>query len=50
MLKYREKVQPERISTEQYNREIDESIEQIEKGHVHTHQEVGEHIKQWGKR
>lgn len=40
---------PERISLEQYNKEIDEAIAQIEKGEFYTHQEVGEHIKQWGK-
>lgn len=40
---------PERISLEQYNKEIDESIAQIERGKTYTHQEVGEHIKQWEK-
>mgnify|MGYP000592629791 FL=1 len=49
MLKYRKKVSSERISIEQYNKEIDESIAQIERGEFYTHQEVGERIKQWGK-
>jgi len=51
MLKYRRKVvKSERISIEQYNKEIDESIAQIEKGEVYTHQEVKERMKQWGRK
>lgn len=38
------------ISLEQYNKEIDESIAQIEKGETYTHQEVGERISKWSKR
>ena len=38
-----------RISIEQYNKELDKSIAQIEKGETYTHQEVGERIKQWAK-
>ncbi|PVW13106.1 hypothetical protein [Marixanthomonas spongiae] len=49
LLKSKKNVAAERISIEQYNKEIDESIAQIEKGEVYTHQEVGERIKQWGK-
>jgi len=49
MLQYRKNVSSERISIEQYNTEIDESIAQIEEGKTYTHQEVGERIKQWGK-
>jgi len=49
ILKYRKKVSSERISIEQYNKEIDESIAQIESGKTYTHQEMGERIKQWGK-
>ncbi|MDB4289835.1 hypothetical protein OAD49_03100 [Flavobacteriaceae bacterium] len=49
MLKYRKKVPSERISIEQYNKEINESIAQIERGEFYTHQEVKERIKQWGK-
>jgi len=47
MLKYRKKVSTERISIEQYNKEIDASIAQIESGKTHTHQEMGDRIKQW---
>ncbi len=50
MLKYRKKVSSERISIEQYNKELDTSIAQIEKGETLTHEEMGERIKQWGKR
>ncbi len=49
ILKYRKKVSSERISIEQYNKEIDESIAEIERGEFYTHEEVKEHIKQWGK-
>ncbi|HLT51226.1 MAG TPA: hypothetical protein VKZ93_04680 [Arenibacter sp.] len=49
MLKYRQKISSERISIEQYNKEIDRSIAQIEKGEYYTHQEMGERIEQWGK-
>jgi hypothetical protein len=49
MLKYKKKVSPKRISIEQYNKEIDESIAQIGRGEVYTHKEVGEQIEQWGK-
>jgi hypothetical protein len=50
MLKYRKKVvQAGRISLEQYNKEIDASIAQIEDGKTYTHQQMGERIKQWGK-
>ena len=47
MLKYNKKVSSERISIEQYNKELDVSIEQIERGEFYTHKEVGERIKQW---
>tara|TARA_R110002033_G_scaffold170860_1_gene214522 strand:- start:6484 stop:6720 length:237 start_codon:yes stop_codon:yes gene_type:complete len=49
MLKYRKKVSSERISVEQYNKEIEASIAQIENGQTYTHEEMGERIKQWGK-
>ena len=49
MLKYRKKMSSGRISIEQYNKEINDSIEQIEKGEFYSHQEVGERIKQWTK-
>ncbi|WP_067029754.1 hypothetical protein [Allomuricauda sp. CP2A] len=40
----------ERISLEQYNKELDESIAQIGKGELYTHEDVGEHIKKWAKK
>lgn len=51
MLKYRKKkiIQNQRISIEQYNKEIDEALEDIKAGRVHTHDEVKEIVKQWGK-
>ena len=49
MLKYNKKVSSERISIEQYNKEIDASIAQIDSGQTYTHQQMGERIKQWGK-
>jgi len=49
ILKNRKNVTSERIGIEQYNKEIDASIRQIETGKTYTHQEVGERIKQWGK-
>ncbi len=49
MLKYRKKVLLERISTEQYNEELDNSIQQIQEGKTFTSQEIAERIKQWGK-
>lgn len=49
MLKYRKKVSLGRISIEQYNKEIEASIEQIENGKTFTHQQMGKRIKQWEK-
>ncbi|MBZ9787727.1 hypothetical protein LB456_09680 [Psychroflexus sp. CAK57W] len=49
MLRFRNKVSSERISIEQYNKEIEASIAQIDKGETYTHKEVGEHIKKWIK-
>lgn len=40
----------DRISIEQYNKELDESIAQIERGETYTHEEMGERIKKWAKR
>ena len=51
MLLYRKKVYSEdRISIEQYNKELDESIADIEAGNYHSHEEVKAMIRQWGKR
>jgi predicted transcriptional regulator len=41
------KVTPERISIEQYNKEIEESESEIERGESHTHEEVVKLSKQW---
>lgn len=49
LLQYRKNVSSGRISIEQYNKEIDTSIAQIESGKTYTHQQMGERIKQWGK-
>lgn len=49
MLKYRKKVSTERISIEQYNKEIDASIAEIESGKTYSHKEMEERIKQWAK-
>lgn len=49
MLKYRSKVSTERINIEQYNKEMDASIAQIERGETYTHQEMQDRIKQWTK-
>ncbi|WP_299223981.1 hypothetical protein [uncultured Aquimarina sp.] len=51
MLKYRKKVSTtERISIEQYNKELDESIADIEAGRVHSHEEVKAMMQQWGRK
>ena len=51
MLKYRKKVSnSERISIEQYNKELDESIADIEAGNYHTHNEVKAMMQQWGRK
>jgi hypothetical protein len=43
----KETEEPQRISLEQYNKEINEAIEDVKNGNFYTHKEVGEHIKQW---
>ncbi len=40
----------ERISVEQYNRELQASEAQIERGEFFTHEEMGERIKKWAKK
>lgn len=49
LLQYRKKVSPERVGIEQYNKELDESIAQIDREEVYAHEEMGSRIKQWGK-
>jgi predicted transcriptional regulator len=36
-----------RTSIEQYNKEIDEAMEEIERGEFHTHEEVVKMAKSW---
>ncbi len=50
ILKYRKKVSSERISLEQYNKELEASEKEIEQGNFYTHEEVRERIKQWGRK
>ena len=38
---------PGRISIEQYNKEIDETMEEVKKGEVYTHDEVVKMAKDW---
>lgn len=38
---------PDRISIEQYNIEIDEAIEEVANGNVYTHEEVIKMAKSW---
>ena len=44
---YQEEETTERISIEQYNKEIDESIAQIERGEFYTQEEVEKMAKEW---
>jgi len=37
----------EQITLEQYNREIDEALAEIERGDVYTHEEVEKMSKDW---
>lgn len=37
----------QRISIEQYNKEIDEAMERVKKGEFYTHEEVEEMAKKW---
>ena len=47
MLEYRKKVSTERISIEQYNKEIDESIAEIERGEFYTQEQVERRANEW---
>lgn len=42
-------IHSEGISIEEYNREIEEALKDIEEGRVHSHEEVRNLIEQWGK-
>lgn len=50
MLRYRKKNSSERISLEQYNKELEESITDIQNGNTHSHEAVKEAIELWKKR
>lgn len=50
MLKYRKKVSSERISIEQYNKELEVSEKEIEAGNFYTHEQVREIASQWGRK
>ncbi|MGB0879740.1 MAG: hypothetical protein ACPGTO_04155 [Polaribacter sp.] len=39
--------EPQRISLEQYNKEIDEAIEDVEKGNSYTQEEARKIASQW---
>ena len=47
MLEYRKKVSTERISIEQYNKEIDEAEREIENGNYYTQEEVEKRAEEW---
>lgn len=44
---YREKRGEQRISIEQYNKEIDHAIEQVENGHFITHEALLKEMEKW---
>ena len=50
MLKNRKKVALERISVEQYNKELEASEKEIELGNFHTHDEVRKMASKWGRK
>jgi predicted transcriptional regulator len=47
---YQETELSERISVEQYNRELEASEKEIELGHFYTHEQVKERASQWGRK
>ncbi len=50
MLIYRSKVSHERISIEEYNKEIEEAERAIEEGNFYTIDEVRKMAAQWGRK
>lgn len=53
LLQYRKRVSEnleERISIEQYNKELEASEKEIESGNFYTHEEVLNRIGQWGRK
>lgn len=50
LLKYRKnKTEISSIDIEEYNASIDRSLDDIAKGNVYTHEQMGMRIKQWAK-
>ncbi len=47
ILKYRKKVSSERISIEQYNKEIDEANARIDNGEFYTQEEAEKIMEKW---
>lgn len=41
------KEKPERISIEQYNKEIEEAVERIASGNFITHEQLKQEMKKW---
>ena len=50
ILKYRKKVSSERISIEQYNKELEASEKEIESGNFYTQEQVRKKASQWGRK
>ncbi len=47
ILKYRKKVSSERISIEQYNKEVNEAIARVENGEYYTQEEAEKIMDKW---
>ncbi len=47
ILKYRKKVSSERISIEQYNKEVNEAIARVENGEFYTQEEAEKIMDKW---
>jgi hypothetical protein len=51
LLKYRKKVfSSSQIDVQEYNKDIDEALEDIKEGKVHSHEEAGNIIRGWKNR
>lgn len=46
-LKHKDVPSSQRVTIEQYNKEIDEAVERVEAGEFYTHDEVEEMSKKW---
>jgi hypothetical protein len=47
ILKFKTAAAPQRISIEQYNKEIDDAMERVKGGEFYSHEEVVEMSKKW---